>query len=42
MREIPLDEDQALEFALERRSSAPKQKTPRAKPASRDEGPAKL
>jgi serine/threonine-protein kinase len=41
MRDIPLDEDQALEFALERKS-APKQKTPRAKPASRDEGPAKL
>jgi serine/threonine-protein kinase len=41
MRDIPLDEDQALEFALERKS-APKPKTPRTKPATRDEGPAKL
>jgi serine/threonine-protein kinase len=41
MRDIPLDEDQALEFALERKS-APKPKTPRPKPSVRDEGPAKL
>jgi hypothetical protein len=38
-RDVPLDEDQKLEFALERKS-APKPKTP--KKPSRDNGPAKL
>jgi serine/threonine-protein kinase len=45
MRDIPLDEDQALEFALERKPAAkPKagKSTPRPRPASRDDGPAKL
>jgi serine/threonine-protein kinase len=41
MRDIPLDEDQSLQFALERKA-APKPKTPR-KPAREDNtGPAKL